>query len=183
MTRTKWILFRVLIVMIVATVGLIILAQTDKPTPPPDVDAAPPSPITQWLDVSQENWRLSIPVANWQPQSVSDPDVKLFLVDDKWVIMLVKQETDSELPDFAANVLRDFSIDGATIYSIYQISLHDQEFVEAEVAKHRAVMWIWMTTKGGYGYGLVCGGGIDPDAGTSMYDMCQSVSNTFHIDQ
>lgn len=179
--NAKWIALRVLVVLFVATIGVIILANCDKPSPP-DVDAALLPVETHVQDVSQDNWHLSVPVVNWIPQSVGDGDVKLFLVDSKSIVMLVKQETNDELPDFAASVLRDFSVGGATIFSIYQITLNDQEFVQAEVAKRSAAMWVWMTTKNGYGYGLVCGGSIDPDAGTTMRDMCQNIANTLHID-
>jgi hypothetical protein len=48
--------------------------------------------------------------------------------------------------------------------------------------KSNEIVWAWITTKGGYGYGLICGGDVDIDAGTTMYDMCHSIADTFSID-
>lgn len=178
------------LLLIVFIVGAFILlnkegshGSTASPALPMPMTITPQT--NNFQDVSEDNWHLSLPTMSWMQQDIPDTSVKLFLrdqPDQKYVVMLVKRETERPYVEYIVDILREFSEDGAEIHSLYQTNLNGQHFIRAQIVKNGEMIWLWLTTKAGFGYGLICGGDINVDAGTVMLDMCSALANTFHID-
>jgi hypothetical protein len=131
----------------------------------------------------EENWQFSTPFSGWERTKSNSPDIKLVLANAKeeCLVIILKEETGDSFGQYIIGSIRAFVVSGYRVSAIKQVKLNNIPFVEVQINSSDATVWAWITVKDGFGYGFSCGGDINPDAGTTLHDLCQNIANTFEV--
>jgi hypothetical protein len=137
----------------------------------------------------QENWLFSVPSGGWTqdstliPDAAPSPEVKLVLINDtkNCIVLFVKEKTDNNFSEYVLGNVQTFGKKGNIVSYAKQVVINNNKFVEVEIDRAPATLWVWLTVKDGFGYGFSCGGNNINDAGTELQDLCHGISETLEI--
>jgi hypothetical protein len=154
----------------------------------PECDSSCPLPAPQpkvvEQTIAQENWSFKLTGSDWKAREVPLDSIKTAMANDssEMMVLFVKEEIgDATYAQYVISTIRAFAEGGAMVNSIKQVKLNDRKFILAQLSKDGEVIWAWITTVDGWGYGLTCGGVINVDAGAEQHDMCQAVADSLQI--
>lgn len=148
-----------------------------------EVDAsAPPPRLEGWKKMSKENWEVYLPPGEWADSEDISPTLGFATLnlEKSCVVILGKDETDASYSDFVVGTLKFFVDKGARFHYVRHVTINNQKFITCEFDKTGEIVWMWLTTKDGFAYGLTCGGD-DMDAGDNIRQFCQSIAPTIKI--
>jgi len=159
---------------------------TVAPVDAGDCDAgscALPIPLAPRTEYSQENWRFTVPGEGWISGKPRIDELKLMAMNENngAIVILLKESTTDTFAQYVVGTIRDYSVDGNVISSAKQVVINGNKYVEAQVNTENTIVWSWITVKDGFGYSLGCGGGVNPDGGSSLYDLCQDFAHTIEL--
>jgi hypothetical protein len=147
-------------------------------------------PIPEARDtLVQENWLFSVPSGGWTqdnnliPDAAPSPEIKLVLINDSknCIVLFVKEKTNNNFSEYILGNVQTFGQKGNTVNYVKQVIINDNKFVEVQIDRASATLWVWLTAKDGFGYGFSCGGNNVTDAGTELQDLCHNISETLEI--
>jgi hypothetical protein len=141
-------------------------------------------PKVEEQTISQDDWSFKLPGSDWTAKEPPIEAIKVAMSNDKseMMVLFVKEEIgDATYAQYVIGTVRAFAEGGATVNSIKQVKINDRKFVLIQLSKEGEVIWAWVTSANGWGYGLTCGGVINVDAGTAQHDLCQSVADSLQI--
>lgn len=111
--------------------------------------------------VSGAGYEFVVP-SDWVKMDLpEDPDgIEVLLVNDKKnnLVLLAKEKFSGTSSEYVLEALRGIKAAGATFNSAKQVELNEVQFVLIDSDKSGVSMWLWVTVRNGYGYGLSCGG-------------------------
>ena len=131
----------------------------------------------------EENWQFTVNGPGWERTKSNSPDIKLVIANEKQecLVLILKEQTNDSFGQYIIGSIRAFVISGYRVSAIKQVKLNNIPFVEVQINGTDATVWAWIAVKDGFGYGFSCGGDINPDAGSALHDLCQSIANTFEV--
>lgn len=131
----------------------------------------------------EESWQFTVPGLGWEKASPKNPDIKLVVTNQKeeCLVLVIKEQTNDSFGQYIIGSIRAFADSGYRISAIKQVKLNNVPFVEVQINGDGTTVWAWIAVKDGFGYGLSCGGDINPDAGSTLHDLCQDIANTFEV--
>lgn len=151
-----------------------------------DAAANNPPPLLFNNLISDENWQFTLPGSNWSSiKSPANTGIKAFFsneVNGCRVIFFKKADTAS-YAEYIISFIRGLSTSGQ-VMSAKQVIINDVKFILFQVKSKidaNVFAWMWVTQKDGFDYSLTCGGEINPDAGTSIQDVCMELSASLKI--
>lgn len=143
-----------------------------------------PAPKVEVQTLSQENWSFQLPGSGWEDKDVPVPEIKVAKLNDtlKLAVIFVKEQIgDATYQQYVVATIKAFMDAGGRINSIKQVQMAGRKTILVQFDRDGEVIWAWITTSDGYGYGLTCGGEIDVDAGAARHDFCQGVADSVQI--
>lgn len=156
-------------------------ANCDGSCPLPTVQA---TPKVEEQTLAQENWSFTLAGSGWTDKEAPVPEIKVAKLNDamQMAVIFVKEEIgDATYQEYVVSTIRAFIDGGGRINSIKQATLSGRKAVLVQFSKEGEVIWAWITTADGFGYGMTCGGVIDVDAGSAQHDFCQATADSLQI--
>ena len=155
----------------------------DVACPMPEAGPVITIPTVYLEEVSQENWQFDLPNEGWVYREPSVPAIKVVVFNKSkdCMVLLIKEETDLPLKDYAVESLKGFSDRGQIVGITWsQLSKQKSVLFEGRVADDE-IFWSWNTVKDGFGYSLCCFYTVNIDAGLEQQALCQEIAESFQI--
>lgn len=132
------------------------------------------------LVVAEDDWEISLPSDAWEAQK-PDGDIKLVAGNKELhnLIMFAKEEFPGSFEQYVRIMIKGLRQQSHLI-SAKPTQLNGMKFVLVETVRSSARVWIWVTVRNGFGYGLTCGG-VEEDGEQLQHDTCFAVANTLKL--
>lgn len=135
----------------------------------------------QTQEVSQDDWSISLPSDAWEVRK-TDEDVK-FVAGNKEkhnLVVLVKEEFPGSFQQYVVLNLKSLKDNGSILISAKPAVIDNKKFVLIESLKANARVWMWVTVRNNFGYGLACGG-IEENGERYQHDVCFTISKSLKL--
>ena len=133
--------------------------------------------------VSQDNWKFSLIGDGWETIELPSLGIKNVNKNElkNCSLMFIKEPTTDTYSEYVIASIRTFSAQYSHINEVDQVIINDNNFVKVAINNDSTIVWTWISMKNGFGYGFICGGDVDIDAGNSVHDLCQEIAKTIEI--
>jgi len=137
---------------------------------------------TQYV-ISQENWQFSLSGNDWITTNSSDSPIKTISKNEtqKCSVVFIKEPTTNTYSQYVLVSIRALAAQYNHVNEVDQVVINGNKFVEVIITDNKTIIWSWISVKSGSGYGFICGGDTDVDAGNSVHDLCQEIANSIEI--
>jgi len=148
----------------------------DDSCPMPQVINVDPIVFTE---VSQDNWRFDLTDEGWESRESDNPNIKIIKVNDskQCKLFLLKDQTTDTFSQYVVDTIRGFTENLIRADSIRFFQINGNSYIGVLFLDDEEAIWVWMTTKDGFGYTFVCG--CDSNAVGS--EVCPAVAESLVI--